>query len=61
MINSGGQTIFLAGAHRDGKRLIVHTDDKLSALVKLGRQALNGDVISRFQSPQSMPVTNDGN
>ena len=33
-INSSGQTIFVADAHRgDGKRFIVHADEKLSAFV----------------------------
>jgi hypothetical protein len=40
-INSNGQTIFVADAHRDdGKRFIVHADEKLSAFVELGRQVL---------------------
>jgi hypothetical protein len=35
-INPEGQTIFVADAHRDdGKRLIVHADEKLSAFVEL--------------------------
>jgi hypothetical protein len=41
MINSSGQTIFVADAHRDdGKRFIVHADDKLTAFAELERQAL---------------------
>jgi hypothetical protein len=40
-INSHGQTIFVADAHRgDGKRFIVHADEKLSAFVELERQVL---------------------
>jgi hypothetical protein len=40
-INSRGQTIFVADAHRDdGKRFIVHADEKLSAFVELERQVL---------------------
>jgi hypothetical protein len=40
-INSSGQTIFVADAHRDdGNRFIVHADDKLSAFIELERQAL---------------------
>jgi hypothetical protein len=36
-----GQTIFVADAHRDdGKRFIVHADEKLSAFVELERQVL---------------------
>ena len=40
-INSSGQTIFVADAHRDdGKRFIVHADDKLTAFAELEREAL---------------------
>jgi hypothetical protein len=40
-INSKGQTIFVADAHRDdGRRFIVHADDKLTAFVELERQVL---------------------
>jgi hypothetical protein len=40
-INSTGRTIFVADAHRDdGKRFIVHADEKLSAFVELERQVL---------------------
>jgi hypothetical protein len=35
-VDSNGQTIFVADAHRgDGKRLVVHADDKLTAFIKL--------------------------
>ena len=41
MVNSNGQTIWIADAHRgDGRRFIVHADEKLSAFVELERQAL---------------------
>jgi len=41
-INPNGQTIFVADAHRDdGKRFIVHADEKLSAFVELEREVLN--------------------
>jgi hypothetical protein len=40
-IDSNGQTIFVADAHRDdGRRFIVHADEKLSAFVELERQVL---------------------
>jgi hypothetical protein len=40
-INSSGQTIFVADAHRDdGRRFIVHADEKLSAFVEPERQVL---------------------
>jgi hypothetical protein len=36
--DSRGRTIWIADAHRgDGKRFIVHPDDKLTAFVKLER------------------------
>ena len=35
-IDSNGRTIFVADAHRDdGKRFVVHADDKLTAFVEL--------------------------
>jgi len=35
-INSNGRTIWTADAHRDdGRRLIVHADEKLTAFVEL--------------------------
>jgi hypothetical protein len=35
------RTIWIVGAHRgDGRRFIVHADEKLSAFVELERQAL---------------------
>ena len=37
-ITSSGQTIFTADAHRDGKRFIVHADEKLSAFLELQKQ-----------------------
>ena len=40
-INPEGQTIFVADAHRDdGKRFVVHADEKLSAFVEVERQVL---------------------
>ncbi len=36
VINSSGQTIFVADAHRDdGKRFIVRADEKLTAFLEL--------------------------
>jgi hypothetical protein len=31
----GGRTIWIADAHRDGQRFIVHADEKLTAFVEL--------------------------
>jgi hypothetical protein len=40
-IDSQGRTIWIVDAHRDdGKRFIVHSDEKLSAFVELERQVL---------------------
>ena len=40
-IDSQGRTIWIVNAHRgDGRRFIVHSDEKLSAFVELERQAL---------------------
>ena len=40
-LDSAGRTIWIADAHRDdGRRFIVHADEKLSAFVELERQLL---------------------
>jgi hypothetical protein len=40
-IDSYGRTIWIVDAHRDdGRRFIVHADEKFSAVVELERQAL---------------------
>jgi hypothetical protein len=37
-INSSGKTIFVADAHRDdGRRFVVHADEKLTAFMELER------------------------
>ncbi len=41
VVGARGQTIWIADAHRDdGRRFIVHADEKLSAFVELERQVL---------------------
>ena len=40
MVNSNGQTIWIDAHRGDGRRFIVHADEKLSAFVELERQAL---------------------
>jgi len=35
-----GRAIWIADAHRDGKRFVVHADEKLTAFVELERQVL---------------------
>jgi hypothetical protein len=40
-LDSAGRTIWITDAHRgDGRRFIVHADEKLSAFVELERQVL---------------------
>jgi hypothetical protein len=40
-IDSNGRTIWIVDAHRDdGRRFIVHADERLSAFVELKRQVL---------------------
>jgi len=36
-IDSEGRTIWIADAHRDGKRFVVHADDKLTGFMELER------------------------
>jgi hypothetical protein len=54
-INSNGQTIFVADAHRDdGRRFVVHADEKLTAFLELEsaiRAAAASDHPSSFASP----------
>jgi hypothetical protein len=41
VVSPRGPTIFIADPHRgDGKRFVVHADEKLSAFIELERQAL---------------------
>ena len=51
--------IWIADAHRDdGKRFIVHADEKLSAFIELA-SGVNRDVLSRIHSSRFVTVTND--
>jgi hypothetical protein len=34
-VNSRGRTIFIANAHRDGKRFVVRADKKLTTFIEL--------------------------
>jgi hypothetical protein len=50
-INANGRKIWIVDAYRDdGRRFIVHADEKLSAFVELERQVLIRDVLSRIHS-----------
>jgi hypothetical protein len=47
-IDSEGRTIWIADAHRDdGKRFIVHADEKLTAFVEL-ESAMRAFICARF-------------
>jgi hypothetical protein len=42
-VDSRGRTIFVADAHRgDGKRFVVHADEKLTAFMELESSILDG-------------------
>jgi hypothetical protein len=61
-VDSQGRTLWIVDAHRgDGRRFIVHADEKLTAFVELERQGVNRDVLSSSHSGRLVPVTNDGN
>jgi len=36
-VDANGRTIWIADAHRDGKRFVVHADDKLTVFMELER------------------------
>jgi hypothetical protein len=40
-VDSNGRTIFVADAHRDGKRFVLHADEKLTAFLELERITRN--------------------
>jgi hypothetical protein len=56
-VDSNGRTIWIADAHRDdGKRFIVHADEKLSAFVELGRKVLTVTFfLESIQAHSSVP------
>jgi hypothetical protein len=39
-VDSEGRTIWIADAYRDGKRFVVHADEKLTAFFELEREVL---------------------
>ena len=43
-VDSQGRTIWIADAHRDGKRFIVHADEKLTAFLELERSLVRMEV-----------------
>jgi hypothetical protein len=61
-IDSNGRTIWIADAHRDGKRFVVHADEKLSAFVELESQLVAKGMMSRKKAcfapvdPSNMPT-----
>jgi hypothetical protein len=44
-VDSGGRTIFVADAHREGKRFVVRADEMLTAFVEL-KMAIHGFAVS---------------
>ena len=51
-IDLEGRTIWIVNAHRDGKRFIVHADEKLTAFVELESAIrARGDLNIRRESP----------
>ncbi|PYJ89601.1 MAG: hypothetical protein DME71_09190 [Verrucomicrobia bacterium] len=40
-VDSDGRTIWIADAHRDGKRYVVRSDEKLTAFVELESAIVN--------------------
>jgi hypothetical protein len=53
-LDSQGQTIWIVDAHRDdGKRFIVHADEKLSAFVELEREVLTVTFYLESMHPDS--------
>jgi hypothetical protein len=45
-VNSHGRTIFVADAHRDdGKRFVVHADEKLTAFMELEWAILSPEIV----------------
>jgi hypothetical protein len=51
-MDSNRQTIFVTDAHRgNGRRFVVHADEKLSAFIELERQVLV-DATIQFVCPQ---------
>jgi len=50
-IDSEGRTIWIADTHRgDGRRFIVHADEKLTAFLELERDVLTTTFLSRIHS-----------
>jgi hypothetical protein len=53
-IDSSGRTIWIVDAHRDdGRRFIVHADEKLSAFVELEREVLTVTFYLASNQPDS--------
>ena len=59
-IDSHGRTIWIVDAHRDdGRRFVVHADEKLSAFVELERQVLTVTFYLESIHADSCRMTND--
>jgi hypothetical protein len=42
-VDSNGRPIWIADAHRDGKRFVVRADEKLTAFVKFARRVFSSN------------------
>ena len=60
-IDLNGRTIWIADAHREGKRFIVRADEKLTAFVELERQVFTVTFYLESIHDDSCVETNDGN
>ena len=47
-LDSEGRTIWIADAHRDGKRFVVHAEEKLTAFLELERSVCVGLLIEQI-------------
>jgi len=57
-VDSNGRTIFVAGAHRDdGKRFVVHADEKPTAFLELEAVIFVGQFINSNSSPYDPAVS----
>ena len=58
-INSDGQTIFVADAHRDdGKRFVVRADEKLTAFMEMEKasRGARSCVVAASRNAQHLPI-----
>jgi hypothetical protein len=49
-VDSCGQTIWIADAHRDGKRFVVRADEKLTAFLELESAIDQSKILAKDQN-----------